>query len=229
MAFTDLVGDLGISVGGFGSIGTFLLNFVIILVVICIGGFIAYTILSKRSFNLKIHKFENISGQTIPTEQDVAKEIVLPFTSTRAIYLKKHKIFLPRPSIQTAPKHYWYFIRPDGEWVNCKPQFNPETTDINFEFDHSDMRLANASLKKLVEKNYKKLNWLKEYAPYIGMAILILMLGITFFLIIGEAQKVTGGLSDAVDGIARSIELQNEILQSLDNIKNSGGSGLKDG
>ena len=62
------------------------------------------------------------------------------------------------------------------------------------------------------------------------MAVLILMLGITFFLIIGEASKVTGGLSGAVDGISRSIELQNEILQSLDNIKTGGGgSGIQDG
>ena len=152
-----------------------------------------------------------------------AREIVLPFTTVRAIYLQKSRIFLPRPSIQTGKGHFWYFKRADGEWVNCRPKFNLKTGDVDLDFDHSDMRLANASLKKLVEKNYKKLNWLKEYAPYIGFAILILMLGITFFLVIGEASKVTGGLGTAVENMGEMIEAQKDILQSLDNILSSSG------
>ena len=50
-----------------------------------------------------------------------------------------------------------------------------------------------------------------------------MMLGITFFLVIGEASKVTGGVAEATTQIAQSIEAQKEILQSLDNLMSTSG------
>tara|TARA_R100001530_G_scaffold30767_1_gene24217 strand:+ start:1258 stop:1944 length:687 start_codon:yes stop_codon:yes gene_type:complete len=224
MAFSDFTSDLGVDLGG--SAGTFstiiigILTFTIVAIFVAV---ITYLLANRKSFNITIHIFEDIGGNTSPIGIDKAKEIVLPFTSVKAFYLRNNKIFLPRPSIQTGKRVYWYFKRKDGEWVNCGPQFNEKTSKIDLTFDHSDMRMANASLKKLVEKNYKKLNWLKEYAPYIGFAILIMMLGITFFLVIGEASKVTGGVAEATTQIAQSIEAQKEILQSLDNLMSTSG------
>ena len=81
------------------------------------------------------------------------------------------------------------------------------------------MRMANASLKKLIEKNYKKLNWLKEYAPYIAIGILVLLLGIVAFLILNQANDVVAGFSDVADKLA-------DVLVNLDSIKSSG-SGIK--
>jgi len=224
MAFSDYISDLGVDIGGgSGALSTIILGIITFTLVAIFVGAITYLIANRKSYNITIHIFEDIGGNTSPIGIDKAKEIVLPFTSVKAFYLRNNKIFLPRPSIQTGKRVYWYFKRRDGEWVNCGPQFNEKTSKVDLTFDHSDMRMANASLKKLVEKNYKKLNWLKEYAPYIGFAILIMMLGITFFLVIGEASKVTGGLAEATTQIAKSVEAQNEILQSLDNIISTSG------
>jgi len=224
MAFSDYISDLGVDIGGgSGALSTIILGIITFTLVAIFVGAITYLIANRKSYNITIHIFEDIGGNTSPIGIDKAKEIVLPFTSVKAFYLRNNKIFLPRPSIQTGKRVYWYFKRRDGEWVNCGPQFNEKTSKVDLTFDHSDMRMANASLKKLVEKNYKKLNWLKEYAPYIGFAILIMMLGITFFLVIGEASKVTGGLAEATTQIAKSVEAQNQILQSLDNIISTSG------
>ena len=170
--------------------------------------------------------FEEIAGQAVPVGIDTAKEIILPNTSIRAIYLRKRKVYLPRPSIQTGKGHYWYFIRKDGEWNNVGLQnLNKELDKLKIHYDHTDMRMANASLKKLVEKNYKKLNWLKEYAPYIAIGILILILGISAFLVLNQANKNLAGMNTVAEKNAEITGALENILVSMDNI--CAGSGIR--
>ena len=192
MAFSDLLAQAGIKLpeGAGGVTGNFLWAFIFFIV---FGGLvtgIAIYISSRKQYNRHIHIFEEIAGKAVPVGIDKAKEVTLPFTSIRAFFLKKKRVYLPRPSIQTGKGHYWYFIRKDGEWINVGLENLNKTMDtLKIHYDHTDMRMANASLKKLVEKNYKKLNWLKEYAPYIAIGILILLLGITVFIVLNQANK----------------------------------------
>ncbi|GAH16244.1 unnamed protein product, partial [marine sediment metagenome] len=84
---------------------------------------------------------------------------------------------------KTGKGHYWYYIRKDGEWNNVGLQsLNKKLEELKIYADHTDMRMANASLKKLVDKNYKKLNWIKEFAPYIAMGVLIFILAISVYV-----------------------------------------------
>ncbi len=225
MALSDFLKDnVGVDIGSAGNIGGVFQGFAIFMVVAIIVSIGTFFWANRKSYNKHIHLFEEISGQAVASGQDLAKEIVLPHTSTRAFYLKKRRIFLPRGSIQTGKNHYWYFIRNDGEWVNIGiTNLNKELTRLGIKFDHTDMRMANASLKKLVEKNYKKLNWLKEYAPYIGFGILILMLGVAGFLIFNEAGKNLGMMSGLGERLSEISENVADMLVSVDNIRSSSG------
>jgi len=224
MTLHAIIGDTGLSLPSFGSISTWTLSLLTLIFIGLLAGWLSYYLSKKRSFNKTIHIFEEVSGATNPVRIDKAREIVLPFTSVRAFLLLKSKIYLPRPSIQTGKGHYWYMIRNDGEWVNTRPIFNERTGEMDLQVDHSDMRMANASLKKLVEKNYKKTNWLKEYAPYIGFLAIIMMLGIAGFLFFREAGIVTGGLSSTAERLAETIDALNGILNSVDNIASTSGT-----
>ncbi len=192
-----------------------------------VAGGITYYISNKKQYNKHIHIFEEIAGKAVPVGMDKAKEVVLPNTSIRAYFLRKKKIYLPRPSIQTGVGHYWFFIRKDGEWINVGMEnLNTKMTELKIHFDHTDMRMANASLKKLIEKNYKKLNWLKEYAPYIAIGLLIVLLGISTFIGTYNTNQAAGSLaSTATTNEAVVIEL-NKILSNMDNIIT--GSGLRE-
>ncbi len=194
------------------------------IVLACLVGGVVYYISSRKQYSKKIHMFEEIAGRAVPVGLDTAKEIILPNTSIRAIYLRKRKVFLPRPSIQTGKGHYWYFIRKDGEWNNIGLEnLNKKLDQLKIHYDHTDMRMANASLKKLIEKNYKKLNWLKEYAPYIAIGILIFILAISAFLILNQANKNLSGLNAGVEQNTKVLEALENILVSMDNICTSSG------
>lgn len=228
-AINDLLGNLGVdtdlNIGA--GIGSIFSNFMILFLFLIAGGLVTYWYISKKSYNKTIHIFEDVNNSPAPMGQDKAKEITLPFTSVRAFYLKNRKIYLPRASIQTGKNNYWYFIREDGEWVNVTLEsLNTKLKQLRIKYDHTDMRMANASLKKLVEKNYKKLNWLKEYAPYIGFAIIIIMLGIGGYLTMSEANKVVSSASANVETLGSIAEHLDNILVNIDKISST--SGIRD-
>ena len=225
MALSDFIGQFGAEVGvGGGAVNNFLYGFIVFIVIAIAVGVGSYLSANKRAYSKKIHIFGEISGNPAPLGEDLAREVTLPFTSVRAFYLKKGKLFLPRPSIQIGKDHFWYFIRDDGEWVNIgMSNLNEEMTKLNIKYDHTDIRMANAYLKKLVEKNYKKINWLKEYAPYIGFAILILMMGVSMFLVMGEAGKVVSGTAGNVENLEKITASLDRILSNMDKITVSSG------
>lgn len=226
MALSDILSSFGIEVeiGGLFGFTNILQAFVFFLVFGFLVGGITYYIANRKKYNKKIEIFEEVNGKAVPTGIDLAREIVLPGTSIRAFFLKKRKFYIPRPSIQTGIGHYWYFIRRDGEWINIGlKNLNQEMNELKIHYDHTDMRMSNASLKKLIERNYKKLNWLKEYAPYIAMGMLIFMLGLVAFLVVNQAQDITSGLSSTADSFGESIDTFNSILISMDNICSQSG------
>ena len=229
MGIGDTLSEVGLKLPkGLGAnAGDFIQAFVFLLILGLIAGGVAYYFAKKKQFNKKIHLFEEVSGQTVPVGTDRAKEIVLPNTSIRAFFLKKRKVFLPRPSIQTGTGNYWFFIRDDSEWMNVRPSnLNKELTELGFNYDHTDMRMANASLKKLIEKNYKKLNWMKEYAPYIAMGILMVFLGLAIFLGTFQANKAVSALGSTAKTNQEVVETLNNILVNTDRICT--GSGIRE-
>lgn len=227
MAASDLLGKLGVEVDGSGGIVSF--NFIgdlIIFVLLClVAGAITYWYLSKKSWNKQIVKVKEVNGITRRVGIERAKEITLPGTSVRAFYLKESKFYIPRPSIETGMNEFWYFIRQDGEWVNVGlANINDEMKSLGLKYDHSDMRMANAALKRLVDKSYKKSNWLKEYAPYIGFAVIIIMVAIGGYMVIGESAKIVSSTNGNVEALERITETMNGILSNLNNIASSSGT-----
>ncbi len=226
MAASDFLGQLGVNIGSDGGFVSFSFfgDIVIFLILCIIAGVVTYWYLNKKSYNKEIVKFREINGVTRRVGVEKAKEIVLPGTSVRAFYLKNSKFYIPRPSIETGQNEFWYFIREDGEWVNVGlANLNTELKQLGLKYDHTDMRMANAALKRLVDKSYKKSNWLKEYAPYIGFAIIIIMVSIGGYMVMGESAKVVSATVPNVEALAEITETLNSILGNINNIASSSG------
>ena len=212
----------GIGVGA----GPIIQGLIFLLIFGALAGVITYYISKKKQYNKHIHIFEEIAGKAVPVGMDKAKEIVLPNTSIRAYFLQKKKVYLPRPSIQTGVGHYWFFIRKDGEWINVGLEnLNTTLNELKIHYDHTDMRMANASLKKLIEKNYKKLNWLKEYAPYIAIGILIIFLGISIFIGTYNTNQAANSMASTASTNEAVVTQLNQILSSMNNLCT--GSGIR--
>lgn len=224
MALGDFLNQIGVDIGD-GGISFNFLGDIVIFIILCIfaGGF-TYWYLDRKSFNKTIVKFREINGVTRRVGIEKAREVVLPNTSVRAFFLKNSKFFIPRPSKETSENEFWFFIREDGEWVNVGlGNLNKMLKELGIKYDHTDTRMANAALKKLVDASYKKTNWMKEWAPYIGYAVIIIMLGIAGYLVMGESAKVIGASAGNVEALKDITVTLNDILININNIASSSG------
>jgi len=222
----DLVGtDIDLS-GKLATTANMFYYFIIFLIFCGVIGIAVYFWYDRKQYNKTIEIFEEINGIPMKVGTDKAREVILPHTSVRAFVLYKRGFYLPRPSIQTGINNYWYFVRDDGEWLNIGlTNLNSELTKLGIKYDHTDMRFSNASVKKLVEKNYLKTKWWKEYAPYIGFGIIILLLGVAAFLVTRDLGGVLSGLQSNLAEQAKVTESLGKLAEAIANLK-GGSSGL---
>lgn len=211
---------LGIGNGGniMSGISGFVHNLIIFIIFAAILGAIIYFMHNKKVYCEKIQIFEEVNGNAVPTKSYLAKEVILPNTSIK-IFRLKTGMYLPRPTIQTGKKNWIFFIRDDHEWVNIGIEnLNKKLTDLKIRYNHVDMRLSNASLKELIKTNYGDNNWLKKYGAYIALGALVVVMGISWYLV-ADKQNETMILIDNI--MARNEALTREL------IKNGLQSGIK--
>jgi len=97
-------------------------DFALLLILIAIGGggvgLFLYYKKQKTLYDQKLHFFEEVSGQMIPTEDLKATELIVPGTSIKVFYVKSKGLYLPRGTKKMGKKSYWYAIRNNRELVN---------------------------------------------------------------------------------------------------------------
>lgn len=178
----------------------------------------------KKAYDKKLHIFEEINGQMIPLRDDLAIEMTIPGTTVKVFYVKGSNMYLPRPTRAMGKDRFWYAIRRNREWVNfTMKNLNKEMVEAGLDFDHTDMLYANAQLKKLIERNYKKTKWWQEYRSEISMAILILMLTFSFWFLLGEIKEIVGGLGPLVEAMKEVAEINRQVLGAVDNVATGSG------
>lgn len=228
MALDEYAGVLGnfvpnINFGGFFGFVTWI---IILLVVIVILSVVAFFLFQRLRFNKKVVIFEKVAGQWVPSKRDVAREVRIEKGLGHVFYLKKNKLYIPRPEIQTGPRTYWMCVREDGELVNFQMgDIDQQMKTANVKYIEKDMRLANASLKSLIEERLKPKNTWKEYAPILVSVAFIALIGIMTWLLFDKWIDLAGTINEAME-LGVEISKENKaVLAAIDNVR-SGGSGI---
>lgn len=191
------------------------LAMIIILFLITAG--ILYTLLwikkQKELYNKKIFWFEEVHGEMVPIDNDMAAELTIPGTNIQVFYIKKKNLYLPRPVIRMGKDSYWFAIKNNKEIVNFSMKnINKEMKEANLNYDHTDMRYALTNLLDLIKRNYKdkSLKWWQEYKEVISLVILIFVISLSFFFLLSRTGKLieqVGQLIDHADQVVKSAQL----------------------
>lgn len=210
----DLKSTFGIDNINLGSgIGSGLKIFMIFLLVAIIIGVVLFFLLNKRQYTKKIKVFQEVNGFTRNTMNTVAKEFIIPNTSIRVFKLK-NGLIIPRPTILTATNEYWFFIRNDNEWINfAVTNMNEELKALKINYDHTDMRYASNSLRKLMKDDYNKGDWLKQWGSYIAFGVLIILLCIGFYFIAVKLGDVATQLASTTAENRKLVEIVSNLIQ----------------
>lgn len=189
-----------------------------VLIAIVVGGYF-YWSSSKKNYNIKIHMFEEINRQFVPTGDDVAIEVTIPETSVKVFYLKKSKIYLPRATIPMGKNRYWYGIRSNREWVNFRlKDLNEEMKEAGLDYDHTDMRYANTNLKKLIQENYNKQKWWEKHADKIALGMIILLISFSFWFVLGRVSELISAVNPIMDKTNEACKVALDVLNKMDSL-----------
>ena len=213
------LGDLGVEGGFFGNFSgqTFMFwaglvfLFVILLIVTAVITFIFVSKKAKKlSYKNQIPIFTTINGKHHRLGLDWAKELFVPDSNISLFFLKKHKIYLARPTRAMGKNEYWYSISENGEWVNFNMSTDPKhNTLAQANYDHRDTRYAYINLKEIIKKNYKDkaLVWWKDPVVMNIIAFIIMcmvFLGGVWFIVskLGGAISSLGPFTERLEIIA---------------------------
>ena len=220
-----ILGDLGVEggastfTGGISGRGLLFWGGIIFLafVILIVAGVIAFFYYSskskKRAFKNQVPIFTTLKGQHCRIGLDWAKEIYVPDSNISLFYLKKHKIYLARPTRAMGENEYWYSISENGEWVNFDMSVNPEDNTLALaNYDHRDTRYAYVNLKEIIKKNYKDktLVWWKD--PVIMNIISFVIMSMIF---IGFVWFVTARMGKLIDTQSAWIDKMGIISEKL--------------
>jgi len=217
------VGSVNLDIGSIFRGATQIIVLILSFVVVC--GITFFILRMKKNKNLdkeKIHWFEEVQGEMIPIDDDIARELTIPGTNIQVFYIKKKDLYLPRLRRKMGKNSYWVGIKSNGELVNFTlKNINEEMSEANLDFDHTDMRYALTNLKNLIQRNYrdKSQPWWREYKDVISLSILIFVMSLSFFFIVYQI----GGL---IDKIGLLIDNADKLVKSAQGLS---GSGVKTG
>jgi len=219
------VGSLFTGVKAFGlqTVGLVAWFFIVVILAITVG-VITFMVVRRKRYNIKLIIFEKVNGKYQPTRKDVAIEMKYSYDGTTVFYLRKHKKILPRGTIQTGARIYWYKIRDDGEWENVDPYGFVEDADSDHQnLLHKDMRLARASIQKGHRERFeKKQSWLAQnWTIVLGVAF-IAMLGIMVFLLFDKFIDVSNSINGAIQATGTVLERTEVIIARMDTICQGG-------
>lgn len=191
-----------IDLGKFLSqVGNFFLFLFVLLLISGIIIFFYYQRSQKKLYDKKIHWFEEQHGELWPVGDNKACELTIPNTNLQVFYIKEKDMYLPRGTKRMGLKSYWYAIKNNREVVNFTIRNINKESEAELNYDHTDMRYANQNLKDLIKRNYrdKSVKWWKEYKDIISTVIFILVMGISFFFLLGKISEIVDKLGVIAD------------------------------
>jgi len=222
--------ETGLNVPGFAasSIGSWILMFLAIVVMIAIAGVFIWWYFQKRAYKFKIVVFENISGQGWQaTMKDTARHLRLSKDGTEVFYLRKKKMPLTAYGRKMGLNTYWFAIGQDGGWYNfVLGDLDAKMGTLDIELIDRDIKYVSVAMRRNAAENYgPKITWLDKYGSWIfgGVTLLIFIGGMWFLL--DQMGNTAQAVAQAADTLAKTQEPIIKALGYVDSIC-SGGSGL---
>ena len=208
--------------GVMGTIGVFILVIVIMVAISGITFGISYYVIMKRNFNCKAIIFERISGHFQPVRTEPSGHIKISKEGTMAFFLRKSKVWLPTPTIQTGPRIYWFARKGDGSLVNIGLEdLDEKAKEMHIHFTNADMRYETVAIRKNLDHRFNKVGFWEKYGTMIIIIIMVVIVLVLLFLIFKEFVTFAGTMSSTQTAIAETVKNQDRILESLNNIYNT--------
>lgn len=181
--------------------------FVIFAIVCIIFGIIAFYILRRKKYNIKIVVFEKVGQSTENTITDFARKMKYGEGGDYILITRKFKKYLPPPKLQTGRRTYWYYIRQDGEWINFEmPDIDEKMKKANVQFLDADMRFARTQLQRGLKEAFQKESFFQKHGVMIVSISFIVVIAVMTFLLFDKWIDVVSSIGGVADRVGELID-----------------------
>ncbi len=199
---------------------------IIFLIIVSLTVFGVWMFLKFMKYNKIIKIYEKINGKFEHTKTDRAMEVKFSTGGDTIFYLKKHKKFLPNPSLQTGRRVYLYWVREDGEWINFEfGDFDEQAKKLGAKFLDKEMRYARTQVQKGLKDRYDQPGFWKQYGLLVFSIAFITIIGVMTFLLFDKWIEGLKAVPAILDQLSEVLDRSDSILGKLDNICT--GSGIR--
>ena len=188
-------------------VGIFLLALVVGVIIF---GFFYFRSKKNEVKDLKrIQWWEENSGVTVLSRQDMAEEIVIPGTSLRVFYVKERDLWLPRFTRGITKDLFFVMMTPNRQMVNFTlKSLESNLKEAGLEYDHTDMLWAAENTREFIKRNYKdkSIKWWQAYQGVITTAIYILIMTFSLVLIIYMLRGIVKDMATLQATIGEAVK-----------------------
>jgi len=206
---TDIFAQAGIEAPNFSQMGSWLMYFIVAIVIACFLALGVYFLIVHLKFNKKIVLFRKVAGQIIPVFQDKAITERIGLAGDTWLKCKKSKKILPRPKIEMEKNTFWYFEREDGEWINFSlADLDEAMKKAKAYYVDEDMRLQRLGIQRNLKDRFDKPSFWDKYGTMIMGVAFMLIVTICLIIIfnkINDLVKALPQLANALTSLANAI------------------------
>lgn len=228
MAITDDLAQYIPNVNFSGALSTLVYSIIIIVVLLGLAGVTWWYVQSKR-FNKKYVIFEKVGKSFEPTLRGRARFIFIGAVNDRVFVLKKPKMVLASPTIQTGSNTYWFFRREDGELVNWGIEdLNERSKLLEAEMTNQEIAYQRLALEEFAKQRTQKGGWLAQNIGMLVGFVVILLVLVFLWLILQQMVKISDTNASTImssvklqDANALLVEKLNNLLGYVNGTSNS--------
>jgi len=198
------LGDIGI-----GTIGTWAISIILILLVFAGIGTLIYFWYRKKIYKYKIHLFARIGNS--PTRVGIYKARNLPMgkAGDSLWFVSGLNKYIPPATIQSAPNEFWHWIREDGEWINFDMQdLDENSKKAGVHYIHQDMRMQRLATDRLLEQRLLKKKFWEKWGVVIGYVIFFLVITVAMVIIFYQFGKIVTQVGLLIDKLGILITIK---------------------
>lgn len=190
---------------------------------ITIGGTVTFLILSRYAWPFRVVIAEAIGNQPPKiTSRTRAKLVAFGDGGEEVFLIKRPRRLRAGYGKRIGLREILWVIGDDGLWYNTEfTNFNKTLLELGLKPVERDVRLANSSIRKGIDRNYGKISFMDKYgtAIQVGMFLIMVLAFVGFMWFTFDQQKKISATN------LETMKISKETIQAIANLR-SGGSGI---
>lgn len=208
-----------------GGLGFWIFVIIIGLLVIGLGGLIAWLYFQKKQYYIQIRDFENIAGKGFQlVKKDTARLVKVGDGGEELLLLRKRKVFRTAYGQKMGKNEYWFAKGQDGYWYNITlGDLDAKMGTLDIEPIDRDMRYMHVAIRKNIQERYKKEDRFSKYAPWVFSGIFLIIMIIAIWLLMSKAGDLIQSAEQTVSAVQPIADALTNAVSKLDSICGSSG------